>query len=100
MSKLKDLMLDVQSDLEAILSNKPHLTRNQAVATVSVMRELAKREFVHTELLNKCTTLQCRVVIRIFTKIFLLNLLNHHIHQSYIKSYFTKQLIIGGCYGK
>ena len=53
MSKLKDLMLDVQSDLEAILSNKPHLTRNQAVATVSVMRELAKREFVHTEFIEQ-----------------------------------------------
>tara|TARA_R100001443_G_scaffold114215_1_gene129875 strand:+ start:1551 stop:1754 length:204 start_codon:yes stop_codon:yes gene_type:complete len=53
MSRLKDLMLDVQSDLEAILSNKPHLTRNQAVATVSVMRELAKREFVHTEFIEQ-----------------------------------------------
>ena len=53
MSRLKDLMLDVQCDLEAILSNKPHLTRNQAVATVSVMRELAKREFVHTEFIEQ-----------------------------------------------
>ena len=53
MSRLKDLMLDVQSDLELILSNRPHLTRNQSVATVSVMRELAKREFVHTEVIEQ-----------------------------------------------
>jgi len=53
MSRLKDLMLDVQSDLEAILSNKPHLTKNQAVATVSVMRELAKQEFVHIEFIEQ-----------------------------------------------
>ena len=53
MSKLKDLMLDVQSDLEVILSDKPHLTKSQAVATVSVMRELAKREFVDTEFITQ-----------------------------------------------
>jgi len=53
MSRLKDLMLDVQSDLEAILSDKPHLTKSQAVATVSVMRELAKQEFVDTEFITQ-----------------------------------------------
>jgi hypothetical protein len=53
MSRLKDLMLDVQSDLELIISNKPHLTKNQAIATVSVMRELAKREFVDTEFITQ-----------------------------------------------
>jgi hypothetical protein len=53
MSKLKDLMLDVQSDLEVILSDKPHLTKSQAVATVSVMRELAKREFVDSEFITQ-----------------------------------------------
>jgi hypothetical protein len=53
MSKLKDLMLDVQCDLELIISNKPHLTRSQAVATVSVMRELAKQEFVDTEFIEQ-----------------------------------------------
>ena len=53
MSRLKDLMLDVQSDLEAILSNKPHLTKNQAIATVAVARELSKREFVDTEFITQ-----------------------------------------------
>lgn len=53
MSRLKDLMLDVQCDLELIISNKPHLTRSQAVATVSVMRELAKQEFVDTEFIEQ-----------------------------------------------
>lgn len=53
MSRLKDLMLDVQCDLELVLSNKPHLTKNQAIATVSVMRELAKREFVDTEFITQ-----------------------------------------------
>ena len=48
MSRLKDLMLDVQCDLELIISNKPHLTKNQAIATVAVARELSKREFVDT----------------------------------------------------
>ena len=53
MSRLKDLMLDVQCDLELIISNKPHLTKNQAIATVAVMRELAKREFVDTEFIEQ-----------------------------------------------
>ena len=53
MSRLKDLMLDVQCDLELIISNKPHLTKNQAIATVAVMRELAKREFVDTEFITQ-----------------------------------------------
>lgn len=53
MSKLKDLMLDVQSDLELIISNKPHLTKNQAIATVAVARELSKREFVDTEFITQ-----------------------------------------------
>jgi len=53
MSKLKDLMLDVQCDLELIISNKPHLTKNQAIATVSVARELSKREFVDTEFIEQ-----------------------------------------------
>lgn len=53
MSKLKDLMLDVQCDLELVLSNKPHLTKNQAIATVAVARELSKREFVDTEFIEQ-----------------------------------------------
>ena len=53
MSRLKDLMLDVQFDLELIISDKPHLTKSQAVATVSVMRELAKREFVDSEFITQ-----------------------------------------------
>jgi len=53
MSRLKDLMLDVQCDLELIISNKPHLTKNQAIATVSVARELSKREFVDTEFIEQ-----------------------------------------------
>ena len=53
MSRLKDLMLDVQCDLELVLSNKPHLTKNQAIATVAVARELSKREFVDTEFIEQ-----------------------------------------------
>jgi len=53
MSRLKDLMLDVQCDLELVISNKPHLTKNQAIATVAVARELAKREFVDTEFITQ-----------------------------------------------
>lgn len=53
MSRLKDLMLDVQCDLELVLSNKPHLTKNQAIATVAVARELSKREFVDTEFITQ-----------------------------------------------
>lgn len=53
MSKLKDLMLDVQCDLELIISNKPHLTKSQAIATVAVARELSKREFVDTEFIEQ-----------------------------------------------
>lgn len=53
MSRLKDLMLDVQCDLELIISNKPHLTKNQAIATVAVARELSKREFVDTEFIEQ-----------------------------------------------
>lgn len=53
MSRLKDLMLDVQCDLELIISNKPHLTKNQAIATVAVARELSKREFVDTEFITQ-----------------------------------------------
>ena len=53
MSRLKDLMLDVQCDLELIISNKPHLTKNQAIATVAVARELSKREFVDIEFITQ-----------------------------------------------
>lgn len=53
MSRLKDLMLDVQCDLELIISNKPHLTKNQVIATVAVARELSKREFVDTEFIEQ-----------------------------------------------
>ena len=53
MSRLKDLMLDVQCDLELIISNKPHLTKNQAIATVAVARELAKQELVDTEFIEQ-----------------------------------------------
>lgn len=53
MSRLKDLMLDVQCDLELIISNKPHLTKSQAIATVAVARELAKQEFVDTEFIEQ-----------------------------------------------
>ena len=40
MSRLKDVIIDVQADLETVSSNKPHLTQNQLFATVCVMRDL------------------------------------------------------------
>jgi len=40
MSRLKDLIFDVQSDIETVVSNKPHLTENQLFATVCAMRDL------------------------------------------------------------
>lgn len=42
MSRLKDVIMDVQADLETVASNKPHLTQNQLFATVCVMRDLRK----------------------------------------------------------
>lgn len=40
MSRLKDLMIDVQADIETVKSKKPHLTRDEVITTVSVMRDL------------------------------------------------------------
>ena len=40
MSRLKDVIMGVQADLETVSSNKPHLTKNQLFATVCVMRDL------------------------------------------------------------
>ena len=40
MSRLKDVIFDVQSDIETVSSNKPYLTKNQMIATVCAIREL------------------------------------------------------------
>lgn len=40
MSRLKDVIFDVQSDIETVVSNKPHLTENQLFAAVCSMRDL------------------------------------------------------------
>lgn len=40
MSRLKDVIFDVQADLETVSSNKPHLTENQLFAAVCAMRDL------------------------------------------------------------
>lgn len=40
MSRLKDVIFDVQSDIETVASNKPHLTENQLFAAVCAMRDL------------------------------------------------------------
>ena len=40
MSRLKDVIFDIQSDIETVASNKPHLTENQLFAAVCAMRDL------------------------------------------------------------
>tara|TARA_R100001510_G_C7624722_1_gene184804 strand:- start:926 stop:1123 length:198 start_codon:yes stop_codon:yes gene_type:complete len=40
MSRLKDVMIDVQADIETVMVAKPHLTEDAMIATVCASRKL------------------------------------------------------------
>jgi len=48
MSRLKDLMIDVQADIETVMSKKPHLTRDEVITTVSAIVIVTGKQYNST----------------------------------------------------